>query len=130
MQNEAMGSPSFPNSHPRGVRIGALCRQLSQDQALCQNCRAEDCMRNEAESTSGICHLLVFAFLPPYGLPFLPSFSILLSGKKKKKKTHTKQLPLQILKSKRVPEKHLSISALLTMPKPLTVWITINCGKF
>ena len=23
-----------------------------------------------------------------------------------------------------------SISALLIMPKPLTVWITINCGKF
>ena len=23
-----------------------------------------------------------------------------------------------------------SISALLTMPKPLTVWITINSGKF
>ena len=23
-----------------------------------------------------------------------------------------------------------SISALLTMPKPLTVWITINVGKF
>ena len=23
-----------------------------------------------------------------------------------------------------------SFSALLTMPKPLTVWITINCGKF
>ena len=32
-------------------------------------------------------------------------------------------------KSKRVPEK-TSISALLTMPKLLTVWITINCGKF
>ena len=29
----------------------------------------------------------------------------------------------------RVPEK-TSISALLTIPKPLTVWITINCGKF
>ena len=24
----------------------------------------------------------------------------------------------------------ISISAFLTMPKPLTVWITINCGKF
>ena len=24
----------------------------------------------------------------------------------------------------------ISISALLTMPKPLTMWITINCGKF
>ena len=23
-----------------------------------------------------------------------------------------------------------SISALLTMPKPLTLWIAINCGKF
>ena len=32
-------------------------------------------------------------------------------------------------KSKRVPEK-ISISALLTMPKPLTVWITTNSGKF
>ena len=26
-------------------------------------------------------------------------------------------------------QKNIS-SALLTMPKPLTVWITINCGKF
>ena len=23
-----------------------------------------------------------------------------------------------------------SISSLLTMPKPLTLWITVNCGKF
>ena len=27
-------------------------------------------------------------------------------------------------------KKHTSISALLTMPKPLTVWITRNCGIF
>ena len=27
-------------------------------------------------------------------------------------------------------QKKTSISALLTMPKPLPVWITINCGKF
>ena len=26
--------------------------------------------------------------------------------------------------------KKTSISASLTMPKPLTVWITTNCGKF
>ena len=32
-----------------------------------------------------------------------------------------------IIERARVPEKHLS--ALSTMPKPLTVWITINCGK-
>ena len=29
-----------------------------------------------------------------------------------------------------IVEKATSISALLTMPKPLTVWITRNCGKF
>ena len=34
-----------------------------------------------------------------------------------------------IIEKPRVPEK-TSISALLTMPKLLTVWITINCGKF
>ena len=27
-------------------------------------------------------------------------------------------------------QKKTYISALLTMPKPLTVWITTNCGKF
>ena len=32
-------------------------------------------------------------------------------------------------KNKRVPEK-TSTSALLTTPKPLTMWITANCGKF
>ena len=31
---------------------------------------------------------------------------------------------------KQESSKKTSISALLSMPKPLTVWITINCGKF
>ena len=31
---------------------------------------------------------------------------------------------------KQESSKKTSISDLLTMPKPLTVWITINCGKF
>ena len=39
------------------------------------------------------------------------------------------QHPLDHGKSKRVPE-NIYISALLTMPKPLTVWTTINCGKW
>ena len=33
------------------------------------------------------------------------------------------------LKNQEGPRK-TSISALFTMPKPLTVWITTNCGKF
>ena len=31
---------------------------------------------------------------------------------------------------KQESSRETSISALLTMPKPFTVWITINCGKF
>ena len=31
---------------------------------------------------------------------------------------------------KQESSRKISISGLLTMPKPLTVWITINCGKF
>ena len=35
-----------------------------------------------------------------------------------------------IMEKAREFQKKTSISTLLTMPKPLTVWITINCGKF
>ena len=30
---------------------------------------------------------------------------------------------------KQESDRKTSISALLTMPKPLTVWVTINCGN-
>ena len=40
-------------------------------------------------------------------------------------------LPISAESSKKQESsRKTSISALLTMPKPLTVWITINCGKF
>ena len=35
-----------------------------------------------------------------------------------------------IMEKAREFKKNPSISAFLTMPKPLTVWLTINCGKF
>ena len=41
------------------------------------------------------------------------------------------KLPTSVGSSKKQESsRRTSISALLTMPKPLTVWITINCGKF
>ena len=40
------------------------------------------------------------------------------------------KIPTSIGSSKKQESsRKTSISALLTMPKPLTVWITINCGK-
>ena len=46
-------------------------------------------------------------------------------------KRHLLKLPTYpgSLKKQESPRK-TSISALLTMPNPLTVWITINCGEF
>ena len=41
------------------------------------------------------------------------------------------KLPISAGSSKKQESsRKTSISALLTMPKPLIVWITINCGKF
>ena len=41
------------------------------------------------------------------------------------------KLPTSVRSSKKQESsRKTSISALLTMPKPLTVWITTNCGKF
>ena len=41
------------------------------------------------------------------------------------------KLPTSIGSSKKQEScRKTSISALLAMPKPLTVWIKINCGKF
>ena len=40
------------------------------------------------------------------------------------------KLPISVESSKKQESsRKTSISALLTMPKPLTMWITINCGK-
>ena len=41
------------------------------------------------------------------------------------------KMPISVGSSKKIVScRKISISALLTMPKPLTVWITIKCRKF
>ena len=49
-----------------------------------------------------------------------------ISTKQKQTYRHREQTSSKKQESSR----KTSISALLTRPKPLTVWITINCGKF
>ena len=51
------------------------------------------------------------------------------AGLKKKAEEPEIKLPTSA-GSKKKPESYRKISAFLSMPKPLTVWITINCGKF
>ena len=40
------------------------------------------------------------------------------------------KMPTSVGSSKKQESSRKTSSALLTMPKPLTVWITTNCGKF
>ena len=48
----------------------------------------------------------------------------------KAEEPETKLLTSAGSRKKQESSRKTSISALLTMPTPLTVWITINCGKF
>ena len=57
----------------------------------------------------------------------LPDFQVILENTEEPEI----KLPTSAASSKKQESsRKTSISALLTMPKPLTVWITINCGKF
>ena len=67
------------------------------------------------------------AMLQQYGNHELPDFQ---AGFRKDRGTRD-HLPTSAGSSKKQESsRKTSISAFLTMPKPLTVWITINCGKF
>ena len=59
-----------------------------------------------------------------YELPDVPT------GFKKAEEPEIKLPTSSGLSKKQENSRKTSISALLTTPKPLTVWITVNCGKF
>ena len=53
------------------------------------------------------------------------------AGLRKDRETRDQIANIQwIIEKARESSRKTPISALLTMPKPLIVWITINCGKF
>ena len=77
--------------------------------------------------------LILNAILPliPFCWGFFSALGCVLSPQSR---SSTMQPPLQWLfigsSKKQERSRKTSTSALLTMPKPLTVWITTNCGKF
>ena len=52
------------------------------------------------------------------------------AGFRKGRGTRDQIANIRWIMEKEESSRKTSISVLLTMPKPLTVWITINCGKF
>ena len=52
------------------------------------------------------------------------------AGFRKGRGTRDQIANIHWIMEKQESSRKASTSAVLTMPKPLTVWITINCGKF
>ena len=67
------------------------------------------------------------ARLPQYVNPELRDVQ---AGFRKGRGTRDQIANIRWIMEKQESSRKTSISALLTMPKLLTVWITINCGKF
>ena len=67
------------------------------------------------------------ARLQQYMNPELPDVP---AGFRKGRRTRDQIANICWIMEKQESSRKTSISALLTMPKPLTVWITVNCGKF
>ena len=67
------------------------------------------------------------ARLQPYVNRELPDVQ---AGFRKGRGTRDQIANIHWIMEKQESFRKTSISALLTMPKPLTAWITINCGKF
>ena len=77
--------------------------------------------------TSKIMLKILQASLQQYVNCELPDFKLILE----KAEEPEIKLPTSAGSSKKQESsRKTSISALLAMPKPLTVWITIKCGKF
>ena len=76
---------------------------------------------------SKVVHKILQAMLQQYLNHELPDFKLDLE------KAEEPEITLTISSrssKKQESSRKTSISALLTMPKPLTMWITTNCGKF
>src|SRR5574337_202941 len=96
-------------------------------------------MRGNAKECSNYCTIALISHASKVMLKFLQArlqqyvnseLPDVQAGFRKGRGTRD-QLPTPIGTSKKQESsRKTSISALLTMSKPLTVWITINCGKF
>ena len=77
--------------------------------------------------TCKVMHKILPARLQQYVNHELPDVQ---AGFKKDRRTRDQIANLHWIMEKATEFQKKSVSALLTMPKPLTMWITINCGRF
>ena len=88
----------------------------------CLNCHTVALISHASKVTFKILHARLQQYVN-WELPDVPS------GLRKAKEPEIKLPTSAGSWKKQESSRKTSISALLSMPKPLTVWITINCGK-
>ena len=109
----------WPQDWKKSIFIPIPKRQCQE----CSNC----CTIALISHASKVMHKILQARLQQYMNRELPDVQ---AGFRKGRGTRVK-LPISAGSPKRKESsRKTSASALLTMPKPLTVWITTNCGKF
>ena len=92
----------------------------------CQEC-SNYCTIALISHTSKVMLTILQARLPQYVNHELPDVQ---AGFRKGRGTRDQIANIRWIMEKAESSRRTSISALVIMPKPLTVWITIKCGKF
>ena len=149
MTNKASGGDGIPVELFQVLKDGALkvlhsiCQQIWKTQQWPQDWKksvfipipkkgnAKECSNHRTivliSHTGKVMFRILQARLQQYVNHELPDIQ---AGFRKGRGTRDQIANICWIMEKQESTRKTSISALLTMPKPLTVWITINCGKF
>ena len=136
-------SPSLSSGKGDAVKVlHSICQQIWKTQQWPQDWKRSDFIpipkKGNAKECSNYCTVALIsharkvmlkilqARLQQYVNHELPVKLVLQKAKEPEIKLPTSSGSWEKQESSR----KMSTSVLLTMPKPLTVWITINCGKF
>ena len=123
--------------------LHSICQQLWETQQWSQDCKrsvfipipkkthAKECLNYCTialiSHASRVMHKILQARLQQYVNCELPDVQ---AGIRKGRGNRDEIANIRWITENQESSRKTSISAFLTMPKPLTVWITINCGKF
>ncbi|MES9456897.1 hypothetical protein ABEQ96_12180 [Cutibacterium acnes] len=123
--------------------LHSICQQIWKTQQWAQDCKRSVFIpipkKGNAKEYSNYCTIALIshaskvmlkilqARLQQYMNCELPDFQ---AGFRKGRGTRDQIANIFWIRKKQETSRKTSISVVLTMPKPLTVWITINCGKF
>ena len=123
--------------------LHSICQQIWKPQQWPQEWKRSVCIpspkKGNATECSNYCTIALISHASKVMLKILQArlqqyvnreLSVVQAGFRKGRGTRDQIATSAGSWKKQESSRKISISALLTMPKPLTVWITINCGKF